>query len=68
MVSNETMKKINIEKEVFLQPISFLPELKKPTNAIIRNIRVFSKKNFIRDEVFAIGLKFISHVDLEVQK
>jgi hypothetical protein len=62
-VSTDTMKKINIDQEVILQPISSFPELRYPTRATIRNIRKFSKKTFIKDEVFAIGLAFILHED-----
>jgi hypothetical protein len=60
MLSSSTVKLINFEKEILLQPITSLPELRVPTNALIRNIRVFAKKSFLKEESFAIGLEFTS--------
>lgn len=63
VVYADTMKQINIEKEVELHPITTFPELRYPTKANIRNIRLFSKKTFMKDEVYAIGLEFILRED-----
>ena len=59
MVTSETMKKIDIKQEIQLHPIISMPELAYPTKGNIRNVRLFSKKTYLRDEQYAIGIEFI---------
>jgi predicted DNA binding CopG/RHH family protein len=68
LLTSETMKRIKIDEKVMLCPQTSLPELRHPTLAIIRNVRVFSKKTFIKGEVFAIGLEFILDEGESIQK
>jgi hypothetical protein len=63
LVTSETMKRIKIDELVKLCPQTFLPELKHAIYANIKNVRVFSKKTFLKAEVFAIGLEFILDED-----
>lgn len=59
MLSSDVTKKIDIDKEVELHPITTFPEIRFKTKAAIKNVRLFSKKTFMKDEFFAIGLQFI---------
>jgi hypothetical protein len=52
VISKETISNININADVILK---FTADIKK---AVIRNARVFAKKNLNTDELYAIGVQF----------
>jgi hypothetical protein len=58
LIASDTMKRIDLQKDVILEPVTTFPDFKNKTTAVIRNFRIFSKKSFAKDEIYALGLQF----------
>jgi hypothetical protein len=60
IVSKETLSAIKLNEEINLEGLSFFESLNNEKKAIVRNARVYSKKDLSSDEFYALGLEFQS--------
>lgn len=60
IISKETLSSIKLNEEICLEGLSFFESLSNEKKAMVRNARVYSKKEFSSDEFYALGLEFQS--------
>jgi hypothetical protein len=60
IISKETLSSIKLNQEIELEGLSFFDSLTNEKKAIVRNARVYSKKDLSSDEFYALGLEFQS--------
>lgn len=58
IISKETLSSIKLNEEIALEGLSFFDSLSNEKKAIVRNARVYSKKDLSSDEFYALGLEF----------
>lgn len=58
IVSKETLSSIDLSKEIEISGLSFYEDLRSDMKAVVKNARVYIKKNFSNDEYYALGLQF----------
>ncbi len=58
VVSKETLSQIDLSKEINLKGLGFYENLTSEMKAVVKNARVYIKKNFSSDEFYALGLQF----------
>lgn len=60
IISKETLSSIKPNEEIRIEGLSFFESLSNEKNALIKNARVYSKKDLSSDEFYALGLVFKS--------
>jgi hypothetical protein len=58
IVSKETLSSIKLNEIIELEGLSFFDSMSNEVKAIVKNARVFRKKEIIADESYALGLEF----------
>nr|BDT29643.1 hypothetical protein BHI3_31090 [Bacteriovorax sp. HI3] len=58
IVSKETLSNIKLTETIELEGLSFFDSLTNEAKAIVRNARIYTKKGYLNDDYYALGLEF----------